>query len=75
MNDALIRALVLLEIGQNLLIGDIPSDLEDLLSKEEHDKMTLMRSEIGKQFIEKSGLSDKTDWATLLENIRKLPQA
>lgn len=71
MNEKELHALALLEVGLNLIVGDVPTDLECLLTKEEHDKITKIRSEIGIQFIRKSGLPDDMEWTDLIKQMRK----
>ena len=53
-----LKALSLYEIGQNLLLGDIPEDLRDLLTEEEALYLTQLRNELGHTLIAKSGLND-----------------
>lgn len=58
-----LEALALYEIGLNLIIGDIPTDLADLLTESESKSITEMRAKIGQEFIKKSGLeSSSVDW-------------
>lgn len=70
MDQKLIKAITLLEIGQNLIIGDINVDLIEMLSQEEFEQITQLRRQIGQQFVEQSGLSLSTEWNDLLKSIR-----
>lgn len=71
MDQKLIKALTLHEIGQNLIIGDINVDLIELLSEKEFEQITQLRRQIGQHFIEQSGLPLTTEWQVLLKEIRK----
>ena len=53
-----LNALSLYEVGQNLLLGDIPDDLRDLLSEEEALYLTQLRNELGSSLLKKSGLDN-----------------
>jgi len=70
MDQKLIKAITLLEIGQNLVVGDINVDLMDGLSKEEFEQITELRRQIGQHFIDQSGLPNNTNWKDLLSSIR-----
>lgn len=70
MDQKLIKAITLLEIGQNLIIGDINVDLIEILSKEEFEQITQLRRQIGQHFIEQSGLPLSTEWDELIQSIR-----
>lgn len=70
MDQKLIKALTLHEIGQNLIIGDINVDLIELLSEEEFEQITQLRRQIGQHFIEQSGLPLSTEWDELIQTIR-----
>lgn len=70
MDQKLIKAITLLEIGQNLIIGDINVDLMDGLNQEEFNQVTEIRRQIGQHFIAQSGLPNNTDWKDLLGSIQ-----
>lgn len=70
MDQKLLKAIALLDIGQNLVIGDIHVDLIDTLTQEEFEAVTNFRKQIGQHFIEQSGLPNNIEWNDLISTIR-----
>lgn len=65
-----LNSLSLFEIGMNLLLGDIPTDLAELLTNEQQEQLTQIRNQIGVTFVEKSGLKGfEGDWAKFIEKL------
>ena len=69
-NDKNLEALALWEIGVNLILGDIPSDLSDLLTPEEINKITGIRNRVGHEFLARSGLGEDPDIAKAVDEVR-----
>lgn len=71
MNTEQLTRLALFEIGQHLLLGDVPTDLADLLTEQQLLRVTAIRSQIAQQFLDQAKLDlDCSDWGNVLKVVQ-----
>jgi hypothetical protein len=70
MNDEQIKKLAYYEAGINLLIGDIPSDLADLLDQETIKKIDEIRQQIALNLIGRTKLPIINEWQNVIDTIK-----